>query len=69
MKCITEDIVFRLKIRATIRRNIVTRKSVQDGKPDRISDLLEEAATEIQRLRDESLWMKLKTYLNNKFIK
>ena len=45
------DIVMRLKIRASIRRNIQTRKSVQEGKPDRISDLLEEAAAEIEKLR------------------
>lgn len=33
--------------RAEIRRSIPDRKSVQQGKPDRIADLLEEAATEI----------------------
>lgn len=33
-----------LRIRASIRRNIQTRKSVQEGKPDRIADLLEQAA-------------------------
>lgn len=47
----TEDIVYRLKERARIRRQISTRKSVQEGKPDRISDLLEEAAQEIEDLR------------------
>jgi hypothetical protein len=46
-----EDIVFRLRKRAEIRRQISTRKSVQEGKPDRIADLLEEAANEIERLR------------------
>lgn len=46
-----EDIVYRLRKRAEIRRNIKTRKSVQEGKPDRIADLLEEAANEIQHLR------------------
>lgn len=39
------DLIDRLKKRAEIRRSISTRKSVQDGKPDRIADLLEEAAT------------------------
>jgi hypothetical protein len=29
------------------------RKSVQEGKADRIADLLEEAANEIERLRNE----------------
>jgi len=45
-----EDLVFRLKERARIRRQIDSRKSVQEGKPDRIADLLEEAAEEIARL-------------------
>lgn len=46
-----QDLVTRLRIRADIRRSIPTRKSVQEGQPDRISDLLEEAADEIERLR------------------
>lgn len=46
-----DDLVFRLIKRAEIRRQIQTRKSVQEGQPDRISDLLEEAATEIILLR------------------
>ena len=46
------DIVYRLRKRAEIRRNISTRKSVQEGKPDRIADLLEEAANEIEELRE-----------------
>ena len=45
-----DDLVFRLRKRAEIRRQIANRKSVQEGKPDRISDLLEEAANEIERL-------------------
>lgn len=45
-----EDLVYRLRKRAEIRRQIPTRKSVQEGKPDRIADLLEEAAHEIERL-------------------
>ncbi|HLS53899.1 MAG TPA: hypothetical protein VK031_07985 [Tissierellaceae bacterium] len=43
--------MFRLRERARIRRQIPTRKSVQEGKPDCISDLLEEAAEEIELLR------------------
>ena len=39
-----QDLVTRLKERARIRRQIATRKSVQEGKADRIADLLEEAA-------------------------
>ncbi len=46
-----DDIVFRLLKRAEIRRSIQTRKSVQEGKPDRIADLLEEAANEILKYR------------------
>jgi hypothetical protein len=47
------DLVFRLRKRAEIRRQITTRKSVQNNEPDRISDLLEEAASEIDALREE----------------
>ena len=48
-----QDIVYRLLKRAEIRRQIPTRKSVQEGQPDRMADLLEEAAAEIKRLRGE----------------
>lgn len=47
-----EDIVYRLRMRAKIRRQITSRKSVQENKPDRIADLLEEAAKEIESLRE-----------------
>lgn len=47
-----QSLVFRLRKRAEIRRQNQDRKSVQEGKPDRISDLLEEAANEIEKLRD-----------------
>lgn len=46
-----DDIVYRLRKRAEIRRNIPSRKSVTEGKPDRLADLLDEAATEIENLR------------------
>jgi hypothetical protein len=45
-----QSLVFRLRKRAEIRRNIKDRRSVQEGTPDRIADLLEEAADEIERL-------------------
>jgi hypothetical protein len=48
-----QSLVFRLYKRAEIRRQITTRKSVQEGKPDRLADLLEEAASEIQRLQSQ----------------
>lgn len=51
----TDDLIYRLKERARIRRQISTRKSVQEGAPDRISDLLEEAAVAISLLRDFNL--------------
>ena len=46
----SEDLIYRLRKRAEIRRQIPGRKSVQEGAPDRIADLLEEAANEIERL-------------------
>jgi hypothetical protein len=47
-----QSLVFRLRKRAEIRRQIQGRKSVEEGQPDRIADLLEEAANEIERLHD-----------------
>lgn len=46
-----QSLVYRLRKRAEIRRNIKDRRSVQEGAPDRIADLLEEAADEIERLK------------------
>jgi hypothetical protein len=51
-----DDLVYRLRKRAEIRRQIPGRKSVEEGKPDRIADILEEAANEIERLREYE-WM------------
>lgn len=48
------DIVYRLRKRAEIRRQIPSRKSVQENKPDRIADLLEEAASYIELLEKHS---------------
>ena len=45
-----ESLICRLRKRAEIRRNIPTRKSVQEGTRDRIADLLEEAANRIEEL-------------------
>lgn len=47
-----ESLIERLRIRAHIRRNAKGRKSVEEGKPDRLADLLEEAANELERLQD-----------------
>jgi len=48
-----QDLETRLRERARIRRQIDTRKSVQEGKSDRLADLLDEAADELkaQRIR------------------
>lgn len=49
----TQDIIYRLRKRADIRRQIPNRKSVQLGEPDRIADLLEEAVNEIEVVRKQ----------------
>lgn len=46
-----QPVVFRLRKRAEIRRQIPGRLAVTEGKPDKIADLLEEAANEIESLR------------------
>ena len=46
-----DDLIERLRTRAEIRRQILTRKSVQNNEPDRISDLLEESADRIEAYR------------------
>ena len=51
-----EDLVYRLRERARIRRQIPGRKSVQEGAPDRIADLLEEAANEIESLHQQIIF-------------
>ena len=50
------DLVYRLRKRAEIRRQIPGRKSVEEGTPDRIANILEEAADEIERLQEYE-WM------------
>lgn len=46
-----QSLVFRLRRRAAIRRQIKDRRSVREGAADRIADLLEEAANEIELLK------------------
>ncbi len=46
-------LVDRLRTRAAIRRQISTRTSVKEGKPDRLADLLDEAAQKIEDLEKE----------------
>lgn len=45
-----QSLVFRLRKRAEIRRQIPDRLAVQEGKPDRIAALLDEAANRIEFL-------------------
>lgn len=52
------DLVYRLRKRAEIRRQITTRKSVQNGEPDRIAELLEEAANNIEHLENYNARLK-----------
>lgn len=56
------DLVYRLLKRAEIRRQIPGRKSVEEGTPDRIADILEEAAREIVSLQQEIMRNELKKY-------
>lgn len=48
-----QSLVYRLRKRAEIRRQIPGRLSAEEGKPDRIADLLDEAADEIERLKNK----------------
>jgi hypothetical protein len=49
-----QSLVFRLRKRAEIRRANAERKSVREGRPDRVADLLEEAADRIDELENAS---------------
>lgn len=53
MQISATEIVFKLKERARIRRQIPTRKSVQNGEPDRLADLLDEAAWIVEQQAQE----------------
>ena len=46
-----QSLVYRLRKRAEIRRQIAGRKSVQEGRPDRLADLLDEAANELEKVQ------------------
>ncbi len=47
-----QSLLFRLRKRAEIRRSIPGRLAVTEGKPDKIANLLDEAADEIERLQE-----------------
>ena len=57
---IGQSLVYRLRKRAEIRRQIPGRLAVTENKPDKIADLLDEAASEIERLQtllqQQTLW-------------
>jgi hypothetical protein len=48
-----QSLVFRLRKRAEIRRQIPGRKSVEANEPDRIALLLDEAADKLEKLERE----------------
>lgn len=48
-----QGLVYRLRKRAEIRRQIPGRRSVEQGETDRIADLLDEAAAEVERLQKQ----------------
>lgn len=50
-----QSLVFRLRKRAEIRRQIPGRLAVVEGKPDKIANLLDEAAEEIENLKKKLL--------------
>lgn len=45
-----DDLIMRLRKRSEIRKQISTRKSVQENKPDRLCELLEEAADALENI-------------------
>jgi hypothetical protein len=47
-----QSLLYRLRKRAEIRRQIPGRLAVVENKPDRIADLLDESANEIAKLRN-----------------
>lgn len=54
-----QSLLFRLRKRAEIRRQIPGRKSVEEGARDRIADLLEEAADELESLQKQVTALKV----------
>ena len=54
-----QSLLYRLRKRAEIRRQIPNRKSVEEGSEDRIANLLEEAANEIENLKKQIMTLKV----------
>ncbi len=59
----------RLQTRAKIRRKAKGRKSVEEGKPDRIADVLEEAATGLIKAAEEVKVLKEDAFLYEQLLK
>lgn len=57
-----QSLVFRLRRRAEIRRNNIERKSVLENRPDRIANLLEEAADKIENLEGQLLYPDIRSH-------
>jgi hypothetical protein len=53
-----QPLIYRLRKRAEIRRNSKDRLSVQENRTDRIADLLEEAANELEKIRSNLIYDK-----------
>ena len=53
-----QSLVYRLRKRAEIRRQIPGRLSVTEGKPDRIANLLDEAADELESFKMQVIALK-----------
>jgi hypothetical protein len=49
-----QSLVYRLRTRAAIRRQIPSRRSVQEGKADRLAALLDEAADYIEHQQGDN---------------
>lgn len=70
MNRLNDDLIYRLRKRADIRRQIPSRKSVQNGEPDRIASLLDEAADALDRLEmvlnayEKNGQLELKTFID-----
>jgi hypothetical protein len=60
-----QSLVYRLKKRAEIRKSSTTRKSLQRGETDRLSELLEEAALRILHLESEVDYLDVHYYGEN----
>jgi len=58
----SSDLVYRLLKRVEIRQSLTTRKSIQENKPDRICEILQEAAQELHKLREFLREDKYKSY-------